>query len=194
MILIEEYILLPQTERQEHLKLDEACTLRGGQSMYLKGLLAHLRDTSIPNGHLAHVAHACHNGACSNPNHIYWGTPKENSKDHMDNGGKTIWENMVAKYGEEGARAQQVRSVSDARKAGQGNKGIPKSEEHKQTIRKTIQAKYDTGELINNGGRKPTTPEIVALVEQHGIDGTAELLGITYEAAKCRYYRMKGKN
>ena len=109
MILIEEYILTPKEERQAHLKLDEPCIERGGQSMYLKGLLAHLMDTTIPNGHLAHVAHACHNKHCSNPDHLYWGTSSENSQDRMANGGLTIFEKMVEKYGYEEARNMQKR-------------------------------------------------------------------------------------
>lgn len=60
---INEYIKLPKDERQKHLKLDEPCLERGGQSMYLKGLLAHLHDTTIPSGKKIHVCHACHNAA-----------------------------------------------------------------------------------------------------------------------------------
>ena len=65
---INEYIKLPKEDRQNHLRLDEPCLERGGQSMYCKGLLAHIHDTTIPSGHKIHVCHACHNGACSNPN------------------------------------------------------------------------------------------------------------------------------
>ena len=109
MILIEDYIKFTQVFRQEHLKLDEDCIERGGQSMYLKGLLAHMRDTSIPNGHLAHVTHACHNKICSNPNHLYWGTPSENAQDRMANGCPTVFGHMINKYGYEEARAMQKR-------------------------------------------------------------------------------------
>ena len=135
MLLIEDYIQLSQEFRQTHLRLDEDCIERGGQSMYLKGLLAHMRDTSIPTGHLAHVAHACHNGKCSNPNHLYWGTPKENAADHIANGGKSIWENMVNKYGEEGARAMQGRGGN---KNASGGKGRTLTEEHKRKIAESV--------------------------------------------------------
>lgn len=101
---IEKYILLEQRERQKHLKLDEDCIMRGGQSMYLKGLLAHILDTTIPSGKKILVCHACHNELCSNPNHLYWGTPSENLIDSYENGRKTIFEYMVAKYGEDEAR------------------------------------------------------------------------------------------
>lgn len=131
MIGIDEYILLSKEERQKHLKLDEACIERGGQSMYCKGLLAHILDTTIPSGKKIHVCHACHNSKCSNPNHLYWGTPKENRYDEIDNGGITIWERTVAKHGLEIAREKAKRN---ANKNGLGNKGKPKSEEHKRKI------------------------------------------------------------
>ena len=128
---IEEYILLPQSKRQEHLRLNEPCLERGGQSMYLKGLLAHVHDTTIPSGKKIHVCHACHNGACSNPNHVYWGTSSENRLDAIANGAKTIWENMVEKYGIDVAREM---NSNKGNKNGSGNKGKPKSEEHKAKI------------------------------------------------------------
>ena len=131
MLIIEEYILLSKKERQQHLKLDEACIERGAGSYYFKGLLAHILDTTVPTGHKIHLCHACHNAKCGNPNHLYWGTAQENRLDQVDNGGKTIWERTVEKYGLEKARAMNSHKGNSN---GSGNKGKPKSEEHKAKI------------------------------------------------------------
>jgi hypothetical protein len=128
---INVYIQKPLEERQAHLKLDETCLERGGQSMYLKGLLAHIHDTTIPSGKKIHVCHACNNSACSNPNHLYWGTASENALDRDAYYRITIWDKMVAKYGLEEARAKNSRKGNTN---GSGNKGKPKSEEHKAKI------------------------------------------------------------
>ena len=138
---IEDYIKLPKEERQAHLKLDEACLERGGQSMYLKGLLAHIHNTTIPSGKKIHVCHACHNGACSNPNHLYWGTASENALDRDEHYGVTIWDKMVAKHGLEEAKRIQSGNA-DQSKAGKGNTGKKKSEEHKRKIAEAIKRKH----------------------------------------------------
>ena len=136
---INDYIKLPLEQRQAHLKLDESCVERGGQSMYLKGLLAHLHDTTIPSGKKIHVCHACNNGACSNPNHLYWGTAQENAIDSYAHYGKTIWDRMVEKHGLEEARRLQSRTNSN----GKGNAGKTKSAEHKAKIAEAIKAKWE---------------------------------------------------
>jgi hypothetical protein len=74
-------------ERQVHLKLDERCIERGGCSTNHKGVLAEFLQTTIPNGKEGiFLCHACHNGKCSNPKHLYWGTPSENIEDSIANG------------------------------------------------------------------------------------------------------------
>jgi hypothetical protein len=141
MILIEEYIKLTKEERQKHLKLDDPCMERGGAKTQIsyccKGLLAHILNTSIPSGYKIHVCHACNNNECSNPFHLYWGTPKENRKDATDSGAnsKTIWEYTVEKYGLE--EAQRLQSHK-GNKNGSGNKGKVKTEEHKKKISESL--------------------------------------------------------
>ena len=131
---INDYINLPKSERQQHLKLDEACIERGAGSYYFKGLLAHILDTTVPKGPKIHLCHACHNGACGNPNHMYWGTPKENRLDQVENGtSDSPWNRMVAKYGLDEARKMNATG-REGNKNGSGNKGKPKSEEHKRNI------------------------------------------------------------
>jgi len=139
MHLIEEYITLPKEDRQRHLRLHEPCIERGGPqkgglSSYCKGLMAHLLDTTIPTGHKIHICHACNNEKCSNPNHLYWGTAKEN---RLDQGhGSSVWQRTVEKYGYEQACKMNARGKS-GNKHGSGNKDKPKSVEHRQ---KTSQA------------------------------------------------------
>jgi hypothetical protein len=137
---IYEYINLPKEERQSHLKLDEECVERGAGSYYFKGLLAHQLDTTVPTGHKIHLCHACNNGACGNPNHMYWGTAKENRQDQVTNGGQTIWERTVEKHGLEKAKALNIRQGNTN---GSGNKGKPKSEEHSKKISEAIKAKWE---------------------------------------------------
>lgn len=147
MFIIEEYITQLKLERQLHLDLTEPCIERGGPqkgglSSYCKGLMAHLLDTTIPSGHKIHVCHACNNERCSNPKHLYWGTASENSQDRMKNGDQTIFDKMVKKYGYDGAcKLNSKGRIGNT--SGSGNKGKPKSEEHKRNIA-----------LNHKGGRK----------------------------------------
>jgi len=104
MIDVNEYIKRPLDERQSHLNLDESCLERGGMSSYFKGLMAHILDTTIPSGMKIHVCHACGNEKCSNPNHLYFGSPKENAQDSIKHGTMVnAWQAKVDKYGYEKA-------------------------------------------------------------------------------------------
>jgi hypothetical protein len=133
MQLIEEYITQSKEIRQAHLRLDEPCLERGGNSENFRGLMAHVLDTNIPKGQRIHLCHACHNALCSNVTHLYWGTSKENSHDRIARGDRTLWEKMVDKYGYEGACAINARGKK-GNKFGTGNKGKTKSAEHKAKI------------------------------------------------------------
>ena len=97
--------------------------------------------TTIPSGKKIHVCHACNNAACSNPNHIYWGTASENAIDRDNYYGVTIWDKMVAKHGLEEAKRIQSRT-SDTSKAGKGNTGKKKSEDHKRKIAEAVRRKH----------------------------------------------------
>lgn len=139
MIPIEDYIQKTQMERQLHLKLADPCTERGGMSSYCKGLLAHILDTTIPSGRSVHVCHACHNAKCSNPYHLYWGTPRENLIDAINNGkASNPYEALVNKVGEEEAKLRMGRSGNQNAKG----KTHIKSEEHKKKIAEAIRRKH----------------------------------------------------
>jgi len=135
MLLIENYITQSKAERQQHIDLNDPCVERGGPqkgglSSYCKGLMAHLLDTTIPSGHKIHICHACNNEKCSNPKHLYWGTAQENRLDQKKD---SVWERTVKKYGEEEAKRMNSK-IRKGNTNGSGNKGKPKSEEHKRKI------------------------------------------------------------
>ena len=72
--------------RQSHLDLNESCIERGGNSTNHKGVLAQYLNTTIPYGVKYLLCHACGNGKCSNPKHLYWGSSKENVEDAIQHG------------------------------------------------------------------------------------------------------------
>lgn len=81
---------LSKIERQMHLDLSEPCIERGGVSTNHKGVLAQYLVTTIPCGtknSKVYLCHACHNGNCSNPKHLYWGTHTENMQDKVNRPG-----------------------------------------------------------------------------------------------------------
>jgi hypothetical protein len=102
---VNEYMKRPLVERQVHLNLDDDCIDIGGNSENFRGLLAHYLKTNMPKGIRIQLCHACGNKSCSNPVHLYWGTPKENIADSIAHGThENAWVRMVKKYGEDEVR------------------------------------------------------------------------------------------
>ena len=134
---INEYIKRPYENRTAHLDLESECREIGGNSTAFKGLLSHTLGVTIPMGSRILLCHKCHNSNCSNPNHLYYGTPKENIIDQKENGTfKTAWERMVEKYGYE--EACRINGRGNKSAGGRANKGKPKSEEHKKKISESL--------------------------------------------------------
>lgn len=131
---INEFIKLSREDRRAHLNLAELCCERGGNSTNHKGVLAQYLDTTIPSGRIL-LCHACNNSKCSNPKHLYWGTDYDNiiidGKEFGTH--KNPFERRVEKYGLEKASAMNSK-VMLGNTNGSGNKGKPKSEEHKAKI------------------------------------------------------------
>lgn len=117
--LIEEYIQKPQIERLSHVVLSEPCIEIGGRlSTEYRGLLAHHLMTTIPTAKKILLCHACGNGKCSNPRHLYWGTYSENLRDAYNHGAmKTQKEYYIEKHGEEAYRAEMGRRAAKGGKA-----------------------------------------------------------------------------
>ena len=141
MIDLEEYIKLSKEERQKHINLNESCLERGGNSTNHRGVLAQFLDTNIP-GHKILLAHACNNAKCSNPQHLYWSTHRENTVEDGKTFGtwKNPWERSVEKYGLEEAKRRNANNGNKS-KAGKGNTGKRKSEEHKKKISEALKKK-----------------------------------------------------
>lgn len=134
---VNEYLSLSKTERQRHINLSENCLERGGISTNHRGVLAEFLKTDIYT-RPADLCHACHNGKCSNPKHLYWGTRRENIDDAKINGTfKSAWDRCVEKYGLEGAKELNKKNANPV-KAGAGNKGKPKSAEHRKKISESL--------------------------------------------------------
>ena len=150
---INEYINIPYTERISHLELNTECREIGGNSTAFKGLLSHILEVTIPSSSKILLCHKCHNGKCSNPKHLYYGTPKENINDQKENGTfVSVWDRLVQKYGYEEACKRNSRPEK-AHLGGLGNTGKTKSEEHKKKIAESIKRKYEEGNYTGRKGK-----------------------------------------
>ena len=126
-----EYLRLPLSERQNHMDLAQECYIRGGTSQHHKGVLAQYLDTPIFNKP-CDLCHGCHNGNCSNPRHLYWGTRSENVQDSIRNGTyRNRWDVIKDKLGEQVAR-EMFRQKSIEHHQKRKEKGIESP--HKGTI------------------------------------------------------------
>jgi hypothetical protein len=141
---IRNYIALNRDDRRKHLKLDEPCSEIGGSSGQFRGLLAYHLRTTIPVGRSIHLCHACHNGKCSNVNHLYWGTQSDNSIDIRENGTKTVYQRTRDKYGEE-AHDLIVKEYSS--KGGLGNKDNVLNPDHKKKISESLKKSWEARRL-----------------------------------------------
>ena len=138
---VTEFIKESREVRRSHLNLDEACIERGGNSTNHKGVLAQYLDTTIPSGRIL-LCHACNNGKCSNPKHLYWGTDHDNLAIDRAIGWKSPWDRTVEKYGYEEACKMQGKGNKGA--GGRAGKGKSKSDEHKKKIAESLKKKYNT--------------------------------------------------
>jgi hypothetical protein len=139
---IEDYILLDREDRRKHLDLSAPCIERGGESKQFRGLLAHCLDTTIPKGFRIYLCHACNNGDCSNPAHLYWGTPRDNHLDQIESGTyKTFNERIIAKHGE--AEAKKMFAKRGLKNKGKtGRKYTPEQIAHNLTVIRSIEKKF----------------------------------------------------
>ena len=145
MIDVQEFIKESREIRRSHLVLTEPCCERGGNSTNHKGVLAQYLDTTIPKGRIL-LCHACHNGACSNPKHLYWGTDKDNlaiDRAEQPGGWKTPFERAIEKYGyDEACKRNSHKMLGN--KNGSGNKNKNKSDNHKKKIAESLKKYYNT--------------------------------------------------
>ena len=146
MIDAKETLKLPKEDRQRHMDLSASCLERGGNSTNHRGVLAQFLNTTIPAGRVI-LAHGCGNEKCSNPLHLYWATDRENIVEDglLFGTHKTPWEHRVEKHGYEAACAMNSRVGN---KHGLGNKGKPKSEEHKKKISNAIKARHSAKGVV----------------------------------------------
>lgn len=151
MIDINIWINETRETRTKHLDLMSECLERGGNSTVHRGVLAQYLNTNMPAK--IHLCHACNNGKCSNPKHLYWGTSSENSIDALNCGARiSIYQALINKHGIDEAKNILFKNASKGwSRGGKANKGKPKTEEHKRKLsesnKKTYLEKCARGEI-----------------------------------------------
>lgn len=125
---INDYMKLSREERRKHLHLESDCIEIGGLSQFFRGLLAHHLKTTIGDRSV-YVCHACNNPKCSNPNHLYWGTPTDNVIDQKEAGTwKSGYQKMLEKHGPERTREMLSQRGRSGGKIGGGHNRLTESE------------------------------------------------------------------
>lgn len=141
MIIVSKWIKESKETRMKHIDLSEPCLERGGNSTVHRGVLAQYLCTDMPTK--IDLCHACGNGKCSNPKHLYWGTRKENVQDAKEHGTfLNPWLYLVEKHGVE--KAKNIININASKgwaKGGMAGKGKPKSPSHRDKISKTLKSK-----------------------------------------------------
>jgi len=89
----------------------------------------------------------------------------------------------------------QDKTTYNIKTGGKGGAGQLKSHTHRENIRKSIQARYDSG-LEGVGGRKPAMDRtfLYDMVSQYGFLGASEKLDLTFHQVRSRYYRFRDKD
>lgn len=162
---IETYVNQPKEARQKHLDLASQCIEIGTKSGDCRALLAHHLRTTVPRGKMIHLCHGCHNGACSNVLHLYWGTASENLSDQYLHGKKrkNPHEIMRERMGEEAYREAR-REIS--RLGGLAKNKTPKQiNESRQKFLSDFRAAVSTADTSRRGWMK-------SIKEQFGISHT----------------------
>ena len=117
---------------------------------------------------------------------------KEYGREHFVRETLEVFETEEEAYKREAVIVNETvvadRNSYNIGKGGKGGPGQAKSKEHVEAIKRNHLRKSNPG-----AGRKHLTSkdEFAILIAQHGIEGTAEVLGISKSACLSRYYRVK---